>query len=350
MAVRRVFRKKIGHWIDSLAWHSMHAISWRQERNIRPFYPDDLQHSAAADPALFFPAPEPPAQTEIKYAVQERKGGSWRRDFAFPSALPSLHAENNFVFVRALAAQKEWQRPAIIMLHGLMNVSMIAYRPFINAVLASGAAAYALELPYHHRRTPRGSISGDLFHTTNLRMTLHAVQQAVSDTRRLIKFLRRAGAAQIGILGFSLGAWIGGLAACCEQELDFAFLGMPPNHLNHLVWHTALGVRLSRRFAAQGWDESSTASFYDKLDPMAYPLLLPAENMHLYAAEFDSLIALDHVHALRRAWEMPSLRIYPHGHLSIMISRQLHRDFRRDLQKQLTRAVDYATGDGGSGG
>jgi hypothetical protein len=296
-----------------------------------------LQKATAADPALFFPAPAPPAPTEILHPPAERWQRNWRNDFAFPSAVRSSHPENNLVFVRAFATQREWRRPAIIMLHGLMNVSMIAYQPFIKAVMASGASAYALELPYHHRRTPRGSISGDLFHTANLEKTLHAVQQAVSDTRQLIKFLREAGAPQIGILGFSLGAWIGGLVACCEPELDCAFLGMPPNHLNHVVWHTSLGSRLCRAFAAQGWGEDTTAWFYDKLDPIAYPALLPPENMQLYAAEFDTLIALDHVHALRRAWSMPGLRVYPHGHLSIMVSRTLHRDFRRDLRNQLVQ-------------
>jgi dienelactone hydrolase len=335
-------RKKIGRWIDSLAWHSMHAIAWRQEGRIRPYYPDGLQDLTAAHPSLFFRAPEPPAQAEIKAALWERRGGYWRRDLAFPSAMLTAHPENNFVFVRAFASQKNRRLPAIIMLHGLMNVSMIAYRPFVKAMIESGAAAYALELPYHHRRTPPGSISGDLFHTANLEMTAQAVQQAVSDTRRLIKFLRQAGAPQVGILGFSLGAWIGGLVACCEPELDFAFLGMPPNHLNHLVWHSALGSQMCRRFAAQGWNEDFTAALYNKLDPITYQPLLPAEKVQLYAAEFDSLIALDHVHALRRAWEMPDLRIYPHGHLSIMISRTLHHDFRRDLQKQLAAPEPWA--------
>jgi hypothetical protein len=277
----------------------------------------------------------PPRQTEITNPEWQQQGKHWRRDFAFLSALRSSHAQNDWAFVRVFAPQKDRQAPALVMLHGLMNVTLLAYRPFIKAVLESGAAAYVLELPYHHRRTPAGSLSGDLFHTANLETTFRAVQQAVSDTRRLVKFLHRAGASQVGILGFSLGAWIGALAACCEPQLNFAFLGMPPNHLNHVVWHSALGAQLCRRFAAQGWDENFTARFYDKLDPMSYRPLLPPEDLQLYAARFDSLLALEHVHALRRAWAMPSLRIYPDGHLTIMISRQLHRDFRRDLQDRL---------------
>jgi hypothetical protein len=110
---------------------------------------------------------------------------------------------------------------------------------------------------------------------------------------------------------------------------------MPPNHLNQLVWHSTLGAQLCRRFRAQGWDEKFTAPFYDKLDPISFQPLLPPENLQLYAAQFDSLIALEHVHALRQAWARPALRLYPDGHLTIMISQQLHRDFRGDLQNML---------------
>ncbi len=330
------FHKTFGGVIDRLAWRSMHFIARRQEKRIRPYFSEEL-NGLPADPALLFPAPLPPALAGIKTTRWEKRGARWQRDLSFPSAWPSSHFENNTAYVRAFAGAPEARRPAIIMLHGLMNVTLAAYRPFIKAVMENGAAAYALEMPYHHRRTPLGSISGDLFHTANLEMTFHAVQQAVSDVRRLLQILRQDGAPRVGILGFSLGAWIGGLLACCEPELDCAFLGMPPHDLNHLVWHSGLGAQLRRCFAAQGWNENFTAAFYDKLDPLSYrPLLLP-EHLQLYAAAFDSLIPLERVQALRRAWSSPPLRIYPHGHLTIMISRQMHRDFREDLRNQLAR-------------
>lgn len=334
-------RKKLGGVVDSLAWHSMHAIARRQENRVRPFFPEYLT-ALPSDPAILFPAPATPNRAGVHTTAWKKQGSHWRRDFAFPSALRSPHSQNDTVFVRLFAPQKEGQRPAIILLHGLMNVTLLAYRPFIKTILASGATAHALELPYHHRRAPRGSISGDLFHTANLETTLQAVQQAVSDTRRLIKLLHHDGAPRVGLLGFSLGAWIGGLTACCEPDLDFAFLGMPPVHLNHLVWHSTLGAQLRRRFAAQGWDEDFTAAFYDKLDPITYRPLLPRESLHLYAAQFDSLIAPERIQELRRAWAMPSLRFYPAGHLTIMISRQLQRDFRRDLQTRLAGSCLHA--------
>jgi len=337
MAAKNFWRKWFGRGIDRLAWHSMHLIARRQEKKVAPSYPADLRQPLA-DPAALFAASTGQAACDVQYTPWEKRRDHWRRDLSFATALPSRIAENDRVFVRSFAARPEASHPAVIMLHGLMNVSMIAYRPFIQAVLDYGATAHALELPFHHRRTPRGSFSGDLFHTANLARTMHAVQQAVSDTGQLLATLRQAGAPQVGVLGFSLGAWLGALVACTEPELDFAFLGMLPCHLNQLVWHSALGAQLRRRFVEQGWDEKLTAPLYDRLDPVNFQPQLAPGRIHLYGAQFDTLLAPAKLRALQRAWGMPPLRLYPHGHLTIMIARQLHRDFRENLQQQLACA------------
>ncbi len=334
--MNRAFGKHLGRFIDGLAWRGMHAIARRQESNLSPSFPE-LREDFHAEAAHFFPAPSEQTLQQVRCGAWWKQGKYWRRDVAFPSALPSPRAANNTVYAQTYATERACNRPVVIVLHGLMNLTTAAYRPFLRAIVAAGASAHILELPYHHRRTPRGSISGDLFHTSDLALTQHAVQQSVADVRLLLRYLRQTGATIIGVLGFSLGAWIGGLVACAEPDLDFAMLGMPPNHLNELVWHTPLGAQLSRRFAALGWSQEYTAKFYDRLDPLSYRPLLPRERIQFYAAEFDTLLALEQVRELQRAWGAPALRIYPHGHLSVMISPQLHRDFQKDFAAQIAQ-------------
>ncbi len=332
--MKRFWYKRLGHFVDALAWNGMHAIARRQEPHLTVQLPRAhvvMQHEAA----LLFPQPNHSAASRLNSSAWRQHGKTWRQDFAFVSPVLSEYETNNVVHVHAYAPEPAMHSPAVIVLHGLMNFTTAAYAPFLRAIVAAGASAYILELPYHHQRTPRGSLSGDLFHTIDLAQTQHAVQQAVADVRTLMLVLRGKGAPQIGLLGFSLGAWIGGLVACCEPELDYAFFGMPPNHLNELVWHTALGAQLAQRFAEFGWTSETTAAFYRALDPLSYQPVLPCAQIQLYAAEFDSLIALEKVYALQRAWGQPHLRIYPHGHLTIMLSRQLHRDFRLDFAQQL---------------
>lgn len=334
--MNRPLRKKIGHFVDALAWRSMHAIARRQEKRNGATLAS-VSPTPVRDVTRLFTEPLVNDPRLTSSTDWRKRGKIWRRDFAFTSALASPYAANNTVYVHTYAPARREDLPGVIVLHGLMNITTAAYRPFLHALVAQGACAYIVELPYHHRRTPAGSFSGDLFHTVDLARTQNAVQQAVADVRVLLRYLRSAGATTTGVLGFSLGAWIGGLTACCEPQLDFAMLGMPPNHLNDLVWNSVLGGQLRRHFVARGWSPENTAEFYAALDPFSYRPKLAPERMQLYAAEFDTLIALEQVHALQKAWGMPQLRTYAHGHLTIMISKQLHRDFHEDLARQLAR-------------
>lgn len=321
-------------WLDGMFCRGMQAIAGRQEGKFPPRFLDLSEHNVS-DPHLLFPEPPALANDEIRGAAWERQGKCWRRDFTFPSPLPTLHRKNDFVFVRTYAPERQLHLPAVIVLHGLMSISTVAYRPFLRAIAEAGASAYFLELPYHHRRTPAGSFSGDLFYTADFEMTLHAVRQAVADVRRLAHYLREAEAPVVGILGFSLGAWLAALAACAEPELDFALLAMPPAALNDIVWESPLGGRIRRQFENAQWRRAVTAKFYRQLDPVTYHPLLPRDRIEIFAAEHDAIIALKNVLALQNAWAIPRLHQYPAGHISIMLSSAFKTDATSAVQRQL---------------
>lgn len=333
-------RASWSRWLDGMFCRGMQAIAGRQEGKFPPRFLELSQQNASDSHPLF---PELPAlaSDEIRGAAWEREGKLWRRDFSFPSPLPSTHRKNDFVFVRTYAPERQLHRPAVIVLHGLMSISTIAYRPFLRAIVAAGASAYFLELPYHHRRTPAGSFSGDLFYTADFEMTLHAVRQAVADVRRLTHYLREAEAPVVGILGFSLGAWLAALAACAEPELDFALLAMPPAALNDVVWESPLGSRIRRQFENAQWPRAVTAKFYRQLDPLEHHPLLPRDRIEVFAAEHDAIIALNNIIALQNAWAIPRLHQYPAGHISIMLSPAFKTDAASAIRRQLAggRAV-----------
>jgi hypothetical protein len=176
--------------------------------------------------------------------------------------------------------------PGVITLHGWMTPTVMAYRPFFRAIVEAGASAYALELPYHLRRTPAGFVSGELFFTADVEMSWTAMQQAVADTRQLIHYLRGAGAPVIGLMGFSLGAWVTAIVASCEPELDFALIAMPPARLNDLIWQTtqqtlAPAIR-GRRLGPRRQRPLSS------IDPYLTPLVPPARREFFMATPATS--------------------------------------------------------------
>jgi hypothetical protein len=216
-----------------------------------------------------------------------------------------------------------------------MTPTLIAQRPFFRAIVEAGASAYALELPHHLRRTPPGLVSGELFFTADFALNLANLQQAVAEVRQLIHYLREAGAPVIGLLGFSLGAWISALAASCEPEVDFALFAMPPSNLNEVLWQTKLGEPLRRQFESAGWNADDTAPFYQRLDPRHLSLLVPPARREIFAAAFDHFIPFQYAQQLQRQWQHSQLRVYRAGHIGMLWSRKFLCDVRQAVARQL---------------
>jgi hypothetical protein len=322
---------------DELILRSHDYIARRNQATIQPRLPALSSFDHLKDGNIF-PSPPPIPLAYLRGDEWERQGGLWRRDFAFPSSMPSNYQENRAVVVQTYANDRALHFPAVIVLHGLMTLTLIGYRPFFRSIVEAGASAYALELPYHLRRTPAGFISGELFHTADLEMSWRAIQQAVADVRQLIHYLRAAGAPVIGLLGFSLGAWISALVASFEPEVDFALLALLPARINNLIWRTRLGEPLRRQFVSAGWDISTTFPFYQLLDPCDLSPLISRERLELFAAEFDRFIPFRHTQAVHEAWREPRLHLFPCGHISLMFSSKFKGDLRHALNQQLAMA------------
>jgi len=328
------YHQILARLLDGLILRSHERVSRRHQQTIQPHLPEFLQTNHQSFETLF-PIPPPIPLDYIRGDVWEKRRSFWRRDFTFPSSVPTKYLHNRHAIVQTYSNDRGLHYPAVITLHGLMTPTLIAHRPFFRAIAEAGASAYALELPYHLRRTPPGFVSGELFFTADLETSFLAVQQAVAEVRQLIHYLREAGAPVIGLMGFSLGAWMSALVASCEPEVDFALFAMPPSHLNDVLWQTRLGEPLRRQFESRGWTTAATQPFYQFLDPANLSLLIPAERRELFAAEFDHFIPFQYTQKLQRLWQHPNLRVYPSGHIGLLWSRKFLRDIRLIVSQQL---------------
>ncbi|MCI0692186.1 hypothetical protein L0337_09310 [candidate division KSB1 bacterium] len=327
------YHQALAGLLDGFILRSHDRIVSRQQNTIPPHLPDlaSFDHQPIEQ---LFPAPPVPLDG-IRGAAWEQRGKIWRRDFVFPSSVFTEHEHNRRVIAQTYANDRALHFPAVIVLHGWMTPALIAYRPFCRAIVEAGASAYLLELPYHLRRTPPGFVSGELFFTADFEKSWTTMQQAVADTRQLIHYLREAGAPVIGVLGFSLGAWISAIVASCEPELDFALLAMLPACINDLVWQTRLGEPWRRQFEAAGLNAAATAPLYQFIDPANLKPLLPPERRELFAAAFDHFMPARHTQMLRDAWQQPNLHVYSSGHIGLLWSRKFLRDIRQSLARQL---------------
>jgi pimeloyl-ACP methyl ester carboxylesterase len=158
--------------------------------------------------------------------------------FEFPSAVRSASAATDLVRGKCEFVAREWQQhPSVILLHGWNASRQYQWHfPYWSQLLArAGVNAFRFELPHHMSRTPvepgtiRNFLSGDLLHVVR---TTH---QALADIRALTAWLRAQGSPTVGVWGVSLGAWLGGLAAAHQPELESAVLMTPVARMDRAV-------------------------------------------------------------------------------------------------------------------
>jgi dienelactone hydrolase len=275
--------------------------------SVRPS-PDGESHFAEAVEFLqrtdFF-TPKVPA-ADVRFTGPHR--------FEFASPIVSGETCNDLVRGSCELAGANWQqRPSVIFLHG-WNAEM-QYEwllPHWSRLLArAGVNAFRFELPFHCTRRPgsaaliRNFLSGDLLHVA--RMT----HQALADVRALAVWLRQQGSPNVGLWGTSLGAWLTGLAAAHQREIDLAVLLSPVVRMDR-----ALELAFCDPIRAE---VSAFKSHFAALNLVAQPPPPVPANVLLVSCKLDLFAPTETIDELEAAWR-PEVWRLRHGHISVLFS------------------------------
>jgi len=238
------------------------------------------------------------------------------REFEFISPMPGRWVDNNRVHGKLFRAGPDWQRrPSVILMHG-WNAEL-QYRwqfQFLGARLArAGVNAVTFQLPYHGQRRPREPGAIQNFISYDLLHMLEATRQSLADARALLRWLVSQGSPRVGLWGISLGAWLAGLLACAEAQVDFAVLLTPIASVEQAIEELAFcqAIRHSLR---------NTAVRLDPLNLASHRPLVRPENILIVEAQHDLFAPAPTVENLWRAWGETTIWRLPHGHISILLS------------------------------
>jgi hypothetical protein len=142
---------------------------------------------------------------------------------------------------------------------------------------------------------------------------LDATRQAIADTRALSHWLRAQGSTEVGLWGFSLGAWLAGLIARVEPQLRFAVLTTPIASISRAIQELAFcePVRRSLQRTELDLRALNLGSQVPLLDP---------KDVLLVESRHDLFAPAETVEQLWEAWGRPGIWRLPHGHISVLMS------------------------------
>jgi len=241
--------------------------------------------------------------------------------FRFDSPLPSGYEENDRVQGECLP-EYSLSSPAAILLSGWLEGAS-DYSRLASWVGRCGRNLWAMDLPYHMRRAPQGTRSGELAVTPDLVRTLKAVRQAVVDARVLISAIWELGSRDIALLGFSLGGWVASLLALSEPKVSKAVLVTPVVRPDELFLYSPFFSSLREKVRVE-----ERLNAFDQIPRLFLPKqgepLVEPGRIHLIGSHEDPLATPASVKELASSWGC-EVEIIAGGHITVYLTGRLWR-------------------------
>ena len=241
------------------------------------------------------------------------------------AALWSAHVPNRESYA-SVFRQKGHGRPWLLCIHGYrMGIPFLDLRLFAPHILHEryGLNLVLPVLPLHGPRRI-GRQSGDHFLDGDLLDLLHAETQALWDLRRTIAWIRtQEPAAQIGVLGYSLGGYNAALLAAHEPGLDFVVAGIPVCDFASALWRHIPPAQRAH-YVEQGLDQERYRRLLHVVSPVALAPKLPAQHLYIFAGSADRVVLPDQPLRLAKHWGRP-INWFPGAHLTFRGERAVVR-------------------------
>jgi dienelactone hydrolase len=284
------------------------------------------------------------ADREFRWELKETKRTEKTVQYwlTFPSAAPGDVEENNTVWCRF------WQplapgarRPAAVVLHWLGGrfdlLEVVCFR-----MAEQGIPALMMYLPYYGPRQSADPAKRQRLMGTDPDRTLAGVRQAVLDCRRAGDWLAArpdVEPSRVGIVGISLGAVIGGLAAGVDDRFGRSVLVIGGGDVPAIIFHGSRETsEQKRKLEESGMTVEKLRELSLDYEPLTYAGRVRPEELLLINAEADEVIPKDCTLKLREAMGSPEIRWLKGGHYALLL--QLGQVLK-DIVAHLSRRTAY---------
>lgn len=318
-------------WIDQCALHRLHK---KKSKNPHFAHADSYPDSHQL-PEDYYHPPDIPDFHFQKDSIGLQSGYQ-SGVYSFSSQIESGDTINDEVSGEYFEPSKNVADTHVVFVHGWrMNSIQRISKIYLRQMMAKKWNLYFFSLPYHRNREPVHSLyGGELMVSANLDRTLQAIQQAVSDLRALIRWIKQEKQGKVILIGISLGGFLTNLTATVEKEIDTLVSVFYANRLSYSVWNTIPGRYIQAEIESHGITEQQLADYWAITDPSRFKPLVPKERILLFTALYDQYVAIEDADRLWESWDRPARHVYPCGHAGLALCKsRIGRDTLAFLDK-----------------
>ena len=227
-------------------------------------------------------------ELDLKYELPSADVGVYR--LRFPSPLPSPHPENNTVHAEYYRPRGKGPFPGVIVLDitgGDQSVS----RLIATHLARHGVAGLFVQMAYYGPRRPAGSSLRLL--STDFGQTLAAVRQTVLDLRCATAWMGsrpELDPKRLGILGTSLGSFIGTLTAEMEPRLGRVAVLLGGGGLVEGYYDHPQAAPYRKVFELLGGSKELMARVLAPVDPLTCAGNLRGRSVLMLEAKRDEIV------------------------------------------------------------
>lgn len=210
-------------------------------------------------------------------------------------------------------------RPTIVILHSWCGGWLWMEEQFLKAreFYDRGYNLAFVTLPFHGKRTPEQALfSGQLFPSTDIKLTMEAFGQAIHDTHAVVEWLRQEETDNaVGLMGLSLGGYITSLMAGLEPDLDFAIPIIAPASFADILWFHGEDRPIRKAAKAENLDLDDLRDLMELFCPLHYDLEISSDDVFILAGIGDRVVPPCHSVAMWKHWNRPRISWYPGSHM-----------------------------------
>lgn len=218
----------------------------------------------------------------------------------FPSPVKSPVEENNTVHAEFFRPKSAGKHPAVIVLD-ILDGKQIVARSQALWLAQHDVAALVVYMAYYGPRRPADSKERML--SPDVEKSVANVRQTVLDCRRATAWLASrpdVDADRLGVLGTSLGSFVGGVVAAAEPKLSRACLLLGGGGLVDSFSEMPKAELIVKGLALVGFTREKLKKMVGPVDPITYADSLKAKKLLLIAASRDDVVPPA---AMKRLWE-----------------------------------------------